>query len=292
MNENDTTHQMIPTCDGRELYAERAGLERVGGTPVVVFESGMGSSRLGWAAVTARLDERAATVAYDRSGLGRSAATDRPRDLAALSADLVELLDQIGAGPFVLVGHSWGGPIVRVAAAARPDRIAGLVLVDPTDERCDLYFRSSRSPLQWLVAPLTSVAARLGLFRLAFRRLAGHLPPESAALMRDEEATPAAVKASMAEMATWIADLRELRERPPSVPHVPHTIISGGRAGRFDGAKRAALVEAHRQSAAAAARGRHVVAARSSHHVQFTEPQIVADEIIRIVDRIRPGGPA
>jgi pimeloyl-ACP methyl ester carboxylesterase len=43
----------------------------------------------------------------------------------------------------VLVGHSWGGPIVRVAAAGVPERIAGLVLVDQTDEGCDMFFSSA-----------------------------------------------------------------------------------------------------------------------------------------------------
>jgi pimeloyl-ACP methyl ester carboxylesterase len=281
------TEQTIRTHDGRELHAERIGA----GAPTVVFEAGMGSSRVAWAAVTPLLGARVSAVVYDRSGLGRSAATNGPRDLAALARDLGEVLDQIGPGPFVLVGHSWGGPIVRVAAAAHPDRVAGLVLVDPSDERCDLFFRSSHSRFEKLAKPLAPIAARLGLFKRRVRKLAAHLPPAAAAEMCAEDASPAAITTSLAEMETWTADLRGLRDRPPSVPDVPITIISGGQAGRFERAKRAALVDAHRGSAAAAPQGRHVLATASNHFVPFTEPQVVADEVLRIIDPPHPGAP-
>ncbi|WP_251558675.1 alpha/beta fold hydrolase [Paenibacillus pasadenensis] len=54
-----------------------------------------------------------------------------------MAGDMGELLTELGQGPFLLVGHGWGGPIVRAAAAADLSRIRGLVLVDPSDERCD-----------------------------------------------------------------------------------------------------------------------------------------------------------
>lgn len=249
----------------------------------------MGSSRSAWAAVTSKFPADVCTVVYDRSGLGRSAPSEGPRDLAALVGDLGQVLDQLGAGPFVLVGHSWGGPIVRCAAAVRPERIAGLVLVDPSDERCDLFFRDSQARVERLATPLLPIAARLGLFKLPVRRLARHLPPDAAACMRAEDASPIAIRASLAEMATWTQDLRRLRHDPPPPLDVPVTIISGGRSSRFDRSKRTALVEAHRASAAAAPNGRHVMAMSSSHSVPFTDPQLVADEILRVIDPQPPG---
>lgn len=67
------------------------------------------------------------------------------RRLHTLAEDLGDLLDHLErvgpGGPFLLVGHSWGGPLVRLAAAAQPARVAGPVLVDPTDESCDLLFQ-------------------------------------------------------------------------------------------------------------------------------------------------------
>ncbi|MFJ7242872.1 alpha/beta fold hydrolase [Streptomyces olivaceus] len=62
----------------------------------------------------------ARAVAYDRSGLGRSTPDPAGRTLARMADDLGALLDHFGPGPFLLVGHSAGGPLVRLAASRAP----------------------------------------------------------------------------------------------------------------------------------------------------------------------------
>ena len=69
--------------------------------------------------------------AYDRAGHGHSDEAAGPQDGIALATDLHTLLERAGvAGPYVIVGHSSGGPYVRVFAAQYPDEIAGMVLLD------------------------------------------------------------------------------------------------------------------------------------------------------------------
>ena len=69
--------------------------------------------------------------AYDRAGHGRSDDVAAPQDGIALATDLHTLLERAGVpGPYVLVGHSSGGPYVRVFAARYPDQVAGMVLLD------------------------------------------------------------------------------------------------------------------------------------------------------------------
>lgn len=284
---------MTTTRDGRTLHVERHGVGPAVGPaaaarPIVVFESGLGASRNEWGAVVAAIADRATAVVYDRSGLGRSPAADGPRNLDHLTADLLDVLADLGDGPFVLVGHSWGGPVVRSAAAAlaptRPHAIAGLVLVDQSDERCDLFFgKGNLRQLRWApkVLPLT---AKLGVVRRLVKGLAKHLPEPWATAMVQEDGTAAAIGTQLAELRSHVDDLRRLRDRPLVLPDVPVVVISGTRNGFGEKGRRPALVEAHAATAAALPQGRHVRADRSSHYVPFTEPELVAAEILGLVD--------
>jgi pimeloyl-ACP methyl ester carboxylesterase len=269
------------TRDGRSLHLERSGR----GEPMVVFEAGMGAARTMWGAVVPLVAARTTAVVYDRSGLGRSEPDPAPRDLDRLIADHIDLLDHLGAGPFVLVGHSWGGPIIRGVATAVPDRVRGLVLVDQSDEGCDLLFSpSSRRQTRWGVR-LAPLLARTGMLRLAVSHLAKQLPEPSASAMRAEDTTPAAAAAFRAELEGSIDDLERWRDHPLELPLVPVSIISGTKASRFERRRRASLVAAHRARAERLPLGRHVVAAGSSHYIPFTEPGVIADEILRLIDQ-------
>ena len=69
---------------------------------------------------------------YDRAGLGKSdPAPKLPRTSQDVANDLNALLTKAGVpGPYLLVGHSYGGLHVRMFASQFPDKVIGLVLVD------------------------------------------------------------------------------------------------------------------------------------------------------------------
>ncbi len=91
----------------------------------------MGAST--WEGLMPDLATLGGVCAYDRANTGASDGVETPRSLSEAVTDLRALLVSAGvAPPYVLVGHSFGGLLVRLYAAIHPDEVAGIVLVDGT----------------------------------------------------------------------------------------------------------------------------------------------------------------
>ncbi|MFI2117607.1 alpha/beta fold hydrolase [Streptomyces rubiginosohelvolus] len=279
------------TRDGRELYYRwlpgPAGPDRA--RPTVVFEGGVAAGRSYWAGAQAALADVAPTVVYDRSGLGRSPAAPAgaSRRLHALAEDLGDLLDHLDrvgpGGPFLLVGHSWGGPLVRLAAAAQPARVAGLVLVDPTDESCELLFRPALRRAERIGQVVTVALARLGLLGRAYRSLTAALPPDAAADMRAEGYTVAMTRTRGRELEDAAGDLRALLENPPGLAGLPVTVVSAGRVSPgMPKSVRERATASHAYRARQSPHGRHVVLPEADHMVLTTSAAELAEEIRRL----------
>lgn len=104
------------------------------GTPVVVFISGAWQNTMSWRRVQGRTSLTSRACSYDRAGLGFSDPAERDSTAENAVDDLKNLLDAASVEtPIVLVGHSVGGLYALLFAAFYPDRVAGLVLVDPSD---------------------------------------------------------------------------------------------------------------------------------------------------------------
>ena len=105
------------------------------GSPTVVLESGGGGGMLAWRNVQPDVSQWTRVCSYDRSGYGWSESSTQPRTIHRVVEDLRVLLAEGRVeGPFVLVGHSLGGPYVQFFAARYPDEVAGMILVDATHE--------------------------------------------------------------------------------------------------------------------------------------------------------------
>jgi pimeloyl-ACP methyl ester carboxylesterase len=155
-----------------------------------------------------------------------------------------------------------------------------------SDERCELFYdKGNRRQLQWApyVLPLTQ---KLGVVKRVVAKVGADLPEPWRTGLRTEDTTARATRAQLAELASTIDDLRWLQRHPPAVPDVPVTFVTGEQLGPMEKRRRPALIEAHRRSAAALPQGRHVLAPRSSHYVPLTDPDLVAAEVVRIVDGV------
>jgi pimeloyl-ACP methyl ester carboxylesterase len=120
--------------DGSKLYLFEMGA----GEPTVLFEAGFGATHLNWRGIQEAIAESALTVAYDRSGLGWSSRCRTTRIPGNIAPELHQMLHRAGfKPPFILVGHSFGGLVMRRYALLYPDEVAGVVLIDPM--RCDQW---------------------------------------------------------------------------------------------------------------------------------------------------------
>src|SRR5580692_6735385 len=100
--------------------------------PTVILESGAGDFSVEWSLVQPKIAAFARVCSYDRAGDGWSDLGPHPRTFHQVAYELHTLLDKAGIKPpFVLVGHSYGGWLVRQYQAIYPSEVVGMVLVEP-----------------------------------------------------------------------------------------------------------------------------------------------------------------
>jgi pimeloyl-ACP methyl ester carboxylesterase len=121
--------------DGVRIRVRTSGLsERKPGQPVVVFESGGASPLETWDSILTAVASFAPVIASDRSGTGQSEWDKLSPTPERIAARLRQLLAVLGvAPPYVFVGHSWGGALVRYYIGRHPEGVVGVLYLDPTD---------------------------------------------------------------------------------------------------------------------------------------------------------------
>src|SRR5829696_2106012 len=148
------------------------------GSPTVLLDGGFGEWSAQWVRVQREVSGTTRVCAYDRAGMGWSEMGPDPRDARQITSELHTLLSKAGIeGPYVLVGHSFGGMYMQTYAARYPEEVAGVGLVDAStdpvqfDQRPEA--RDSNEPqkqtsavVSWLERFGISLPARLGIVRL------------------------------------------------------------------------------------------------------------------------------
>lgn len=152
-------------------------LEKGSGGPTVLFEAGIAATNLNWSHIQETVAGFTSTASYDRGGLGWSSPARTPRTPSHIAAELHDLL-QRGAvkPPYILVGHSFGGLVMRRFALLYPDEVSGVVLVDPM--RCEEWppldpSKQAQLDLGRKLTRFAIPAARCGFVRLAVTSMLG-----------------------------------------------------------------------------------------------------------------------
>ena len=277
-------HSYVDLSDGRRLHVvEHLPFSGVAATttapaaatsedkPPVVFESGLGLSRLLWANVAHLLAKAGyRTISYDRSGLGRSpAATER--SLEALVADLEQVVRAYAPQGAIIVGHSYGGIMARLLTARQPQLVKALVLVDPSSEFVGAQIGPLGKRLEALFDSAITFSRDLKLLPI-FLMAAGykHLPARLQQKVRVEDVSDAALKARRQENKGYYPALAKLRESPLPYPQVPVEILLASSSPESEWFK------AHSEYASKLPDAHLWQASTSSHMVPLLKPQEVA----------------
>lgn len=265
--------------------------------PVVVFESGLDvGGALPWARVVPQVAPFATAFTYDRAGIQRSERGTQPKTGAAMALDLHELLHQAGyPPPYLVVGHSLAGVLLRSFVARYPAEVRGIVLVDTSHPDqlkrfpAKVVAMQGSSPPRWLVR----LAAEVGLVRfLAHPQYAGTRPNDRVNLA-NQAFLPTSIDATVEELAHLPALLDEARP-VTSFGDIPLRVVTGTSPTRDqeqmpDAALRQEMNRAwgamQQDQLRLSTRSAQLLAPKSGHYVQLEQPEIVTAAIKQVLDQ-------
>lgn len=280
--------------------------------PTVVLAAGLGHVAAVWGLVQPQLAATSRVCAYDRAGYGWSGRGYGPRTSGQIADELHALLHGASlAGPYILVGHSFGGLTMLEYALRYTDEVAGLVLVDALPPQLSVRDPGSfRFFVVWnrLHCSVLALATFLGITRLALalfgERVGPHwieaLPPgqrpeAQAAMLQRTYATAAA------ETLALPASVASLLERTSSglTLHLPLVVLSHTRPDLFVGRMSPREVEqAERiwQEAQAALlrlsdESRLVAVPHAGHKIHLEAPEAVVAAVAQVIVRLQVARP-
>jgi pimeloyl-ACP methyl ester carboxylesterase len=283
------------------------------GSPAVVLEAGIAASTLNWSLLQPLLARNTATYSYDRAGFGWSVAGNGGCSLTEIANNLhatVAALDL--PRPYILVGHSFAGLILREYSLRFADEIAGIILIDPlTPEE---WLKPTRAQ-QWML--------RRGIW---FSRTGGVLATFGVVraclwlLQRGNASAPRGVLNMFGAKASETVEriLREITKLPPdvmrvirarwsnprffwtmadyirslprcsaemiacSIPaHLPVTVLSGAHQSP-ERLREHAAIAAHSQN------GRHIIAQKGAHWIHLDQPELVVEAVTEMAALAQP----
>lgn len=274
---------------GRHLMLHYGGT----GTPAVVIEAGAGAFGLDYLNLLERIARRTTWVLYDRAGSGWSDPAPGPRSAREVVTDLHDALRLAGVdGPYLLVGHSFGGLVAQAFAQNFPSEVAGMVLIDPLVAGIPLPEEDDEAAAQAMVDEL--------------RRNPDVMREWYPQMFAEWEKMPAPVRepliARHVDPERALAGIRDMTSarriqddvtNGPNLPDVPVTVLTGMQIdpspGASDEDKRAfnqVKLDAHAAFVRSLSHGEHRVLEDAGHFLYTQRPDVVADAVFAMLDRV------
>ena len=250
------------------------------GSPTVVIVSGLGDWSTSWGGVVQpEVAKTTRVCTYDRAGLGWSDASSLPSDAAQFAKELHTLLQNANIpGPYVMVGHSLGGFIVRIFAHDYASEVAGVVLVDSMNPRQVTQSLSDSLARQ---SSFQAALARFGIGRLLVK-----LPAIAPSMPAGEEAyyplyiRPQSLQKTANEYRGLPASAAEAAavESFGDMPLIVLTAKLNDNPGWPEWQPELLKLSTNSQ---------HLFAENSGHTIQFDEPEAAVNAILKMVELAR-----
>ncbi|MBI4006747.1 MAG: alpha/beta hydrolase [Gammaproteobacteria bacterium] len=253
------------------------------GSPAVIMDVGLGGISLEWLPVQRVLAEHVQACIYDRAGYGWSDPGPSPRTSSKIADELFALLNKARIrGPYILVGHSFGGYNMQLFASRYPYATAGLVLVDSS--HAEQVERFHEPPINIKLAP--SIKGEYVIVRFARPEVHPMIPEELKSIVY-ELLNRVTLRQAMGEeylnyeqSAAEVQNERELPDVPLFVltrgmrvwPETPHGDLM-----------EELWLDLQSELAVRGPRHAHIVAARSGHYIHLDQPQLVIDAILEVI---------
>jgi pimeloyl-ACP methyl ester carboxylesterase len=257
------------------------------GSPTVVIEAGLGDWSASWSSwVQPEMAKTTRVCTYDRAGMGWSEPGPLPRTADRFAHELHTVLHTAHIpGPYVLVGHSLGGLLVRVFAHAYADDVVGVVLIEsmhPSQAKPSAPATPPQASAPASELWIATLPARIGVLRMLAGPLdlKGGLSPEVANAYVAFSVTPRFIQTQLDEGQGLGASLAQAGA-VTSFGAVPLIVLSRGHDPDQDWqGMQADLLHLSSQS-------HQVIADQSGHNVQFDQPEAAVRAIVQMVEQIR-----
>jgi pimeloyl-ACP methyl ester carboxylesterase len=278
--------------DGRQMYLDCRGQ----GSPAVIFDSGAGGTSASWRMVHDEIAKTTLACAYDRAGHGLSDPRPLPLDAAAVADDLDATLAAAGVpAPYVLVGHSLGSYHVRQYANTRFDKMAGMVLVDPSGDGQTERFNAAIPNAVKVLNERSENAKAAGCPGKLREKLVMRDDPLFAVCNNTNDAD--VFEQTQSEIGSMPgASTEQLMESKRSYGAMPLIVLTRSdykkgappeiTARDLAGMKKV-WVAMHDEMTALSTAGEHRTIADAGHNIQFDQPQAVIDAVNDVVARAR-----
>ena len=267
------------------------------GSPTILLEAGLNEFSVQWARIQAQLKETNRVCRYDRAGLGWSDVAELDLSVERAVSDLQEALTGANEqGPYLLVGHSFGGVNVRLFANQYPQAVAGMVLVDSAHEeqfdRLPTVFSGATDELVTQFESLIQMN-ELGLLALSPEQIpAPNLPETAVSQYRAVLATTPYFETAIAESKAFPQYLQDAQtHNATNFGDMPIIVLTRGQASPFVGVsdtENAQYEETWQQLQIEllnlSSNSKQIIAEESGHYIHLDQPDLVVAAIREIGD--------